>query len=102
MTKALEEKALKAKVSVANDYLNDIWKRKGKVTEDDVYKVVTPIMLENGAVVKVIVAENYDWRGSIVPAEEELTFVSFNYYIWRERQCYRKNSQRVCVEASRS
>ena len=76
MSKELELKILKAKVSVANSYLNNIYKSKGKVTEDDVNRVVTPLMLENGAVIEIKVAENYNWRGLIVPSDEELNFVT--------------------------
>lgn len=79
LTKEREIINLKAVISCANSYLNNIWKSKGVVTMDDILSVAKPILLKDGVVIVVKKAENYNFNGIIVPPseEDEITFITY-------------------------
>lgn len=61
-----EETALVAKVKMANAHLNRLYLDTGLVMSNDIFKVVTPSMRENGARIEIRSIANYDWNGNVV------------------------------------
>lgn len=79
MSEKLEFRNTIAKIKLANSFLNNEWQSKGIVTIEDINKVVTPIMLENGAVIMIKRSENYNFHGEIVPPEDNETIYFVTY-----------------------
>lgn len=66
MTPELESKILHAKLEVANRYLTNTWRCKGKISTEEIFKVYTPSMEEAGVIFDILPARNMAFEGDNV------------------------------------